>query len=76
MHGGGKREIYTDGDTVGPLALGLMGFFLVWIGVSFSVGFPCRLIVSFLFHLTLDLKAPASIYLNEFADPLYDAQGN
>ena len=55
LHAGGSREMYADGDTVGPLALGLMGFFLVWIGVSFSVGFPCGLIVSFLFHLTLSL---------------------
>lgn len=25
----GEREVYTDGDTVGPLALGLLGLFLV-----------------------------------------------
>ena len=58
-----QREMYADGDTVGPLALGLMGFFLVWIGVSFSVGFRYGLIVSFLFCLTLPLHAP-SINLN------------
>lgn len=51
-----QREIYADGDTVGPLAFGLLGFFLVWIGVSFSVGFPCGLVVSFLFYLTLSLQ--------------------
>lgn len=59
-----QREMYADGDTVGPLALGFMGFFLVWIGVSFSVGFRCGLTVSFLFCLTLPLHAPSSITLN------------
>lgn len=60
-----EAEIYADGDTVGPLALGLMGFFLVWIGVSFSVGFPCGLTVSFLFPLVLCLWALASLNSNE-----------
>lgn len=60
-----QREMYADGDTVGPLALGLMGYFLVWIGVSFSVGFRCGLTVSFLFCLTLPLHAPSSINLND-----------
>ena len=59
--------MYADGDTVGPLALGLMGFFLVWIGVSFSVGFPCGLIVSFLFHLTLSSQAKICIHFDESA---------
>lgn len=61
-----QREIYTDGDTVGPLALGLMGLFLVWIGVSFSVGFPCPLVVSFLFHLALSIKGIGLHSFNEF----------
>lgn len=45
-----KKEIYADGSTVGWLALGLMGLFLVWIGVSFSAGFPCLLLFSFLLN--------------------------
>lgn len=55
--GGGRRisqwEIYTDGDTVGLLAISLIGLFLVWMGVNFSVGFPWLFVVvvfSFKFH--------------------------
>lgn len=63
LHGEGKRksqkEMHADGDTVGPLAFGLVGFFLVWIGVSFSVGLPSGLVVSFLFYLTLSLLCMA-----------------
>lgn len=51
--------MHPDGDTVGPLAFGLVGFFLVWIGVSFSVGLPSGLVVSFLFYLTLSLLCMA-----------------
>lgn len=79
VYKGGKRksqrEIYTDGDTACLLALGLMGLFLVWIGVSVAVGSPCPLVVSFLFHLTLSLQATASICLNKFEFLVYSARG-
>lgn len=55
-----QREIYTDGHTVGQLDPALMGLFLVWMGVSFSVGFPWPVISSILSH------SMASICLYEF----------
>lgn len=41
-----RREMHADGDAVGSLAMGLMGLFLVWIGVSFSVGLYRLLVFS------------------------------
>lgn len=34
-----EPERDADGDTVGPSAFGLVGSFLVWTGVSDSLGF-------------------------------------
>lgn len=65
VYKGGKRksqrEIYTDGDTACLLALGLMGLFLVWIGVSFAV---VALLVPLSFHFYF-----ISLYLYRLRPP-------